>query len=107
MLGFSINRVTGMSMHPRLPDGSFILLRSMQCGLHQSGLDNSAKALKVGSVVKCRHIRYGFIIKTIAMIDKKGRYWLEGEHESSITMEQMGPVLLEQIIARVIFTISD
>jgi hypothetical protein len=95
-----------MSMHPRLPDGSFILLRSLQCGLYQSGLDNPAKELKVGSVVKCRHIRYGYIIKTIVMLDQEGRYWLEGEHKSSITMKQIGPVLLDQIVAQVIFSVS-
>ncbi len=57
-------------------------------------------------MVKCRHIRYGYIIKTIVKIDNEGRYWLEGENDSSLTTEQMGPILREQIIARVIFTIA-
>jgi len=106
MLGLSINRVTGMSMHPRLPDGSFILLRSLQSGSSLRGLEQRRNALKLGSMVKCRHIRYGPIIKTIVMVDQQGRYWLEGEHESSITKEQMGPVILDQIVSRVIFSIS-
>jgi nickel-type superoxide dismutase maturation protease len=101
MLGFSINRVQGMSMHPRLPHDSFILLRSIH---HR--LMNPTKCLKVGDTVKCNHPKYGVIIKTITSIDPQGFYWLVGEHESSITSEQIGPVPLERIMAQVIFSIK-
>jgi signal peptidase I len=101
MLGFNINRVTGMSMHPRLPDGSFILLRSV----NSSALRPTCQ-FRVGDVVKFRHLRYGMIIKTIAAIDDEGRYWLRGEHPSSVSMNQIGPVLAEQILARVIFSLK-
>jgi hypothetical protein len=65
-----------------------------------------AKYLKVGDTVKCNHQEYGVIIKTIKAIDPKGFYWLVGEHESSITSEQIGPVPLERIMAQVIFSIK-
>jgi signal peptidase I len=101
MLGFNINRVTGMSMHPRLPDGSFILLRSVSSSTFKSG-----RRFKIGDMVKFRHLRYGMIIKTITAIDEEGRYWLRGEHASSVTMNQIGPVLGEQILAKVILTLK-
>lgn len=88
-------------MHPRLPDGSFILLR-----LLKSSALRPAHRFKVGDMVKFRHVRYGLIIKTIVAIDEEGRYWLRGEHTSSVTMNQIGPVLAEQILAKVILTLK-
>lgn len=96
MLGFSINRVTGMSMHPRLPHNSFILLRSLR--------SRRANKLRVGDVVRCHHDRYGSIIKTIAVIDTQEFFWLKGEYYSSVSMQDMGPVHIDQISAKAIFT---
>ena len=85
-------------MHPRLPHNSFILLRSLP--------SRGSTKLKVGDMVKCYHRDFGSIIKTIAAIDDQGLFWLKGEHESSVSTQEIGPVHIDLISDKVIFTWS-
>ena len=103
MLGFSLNRVTGMSMHPRLPHNSFILLYSLPS---RGSTKFRSTKLKVGDMVKCSHREFGSIIKTIAAIDDQGLFWLKGEHESSVSTQEIGPVHIDLISDKVIFAWS-
>jgi len=75
-------------MSPRIPEGSYVLVNCW----------HSLLSVKPGQVVKVRHARYGDIIKTLDHIDEQGFLWLRGEHQSSVSMLEMGPINQQQVI---------
>jgi len=82
-------------MSPRIPEGSYVLVNCWR----------SLLSVKLGQVIKVRHSRYGDIIKTLDHIDEQGFLWLSGEHESSVSMLEMGPVNKQQVIGVICFII--
>ena len=82
-------------MSPRIPEGSYVLVNGWR----------SALSVKPGQIIKVRHSRYGDIIKTLDHIDEQGFLWLSGEHKSSVSMLDMGPVKHKQVIGMVCFII--
>jgi len=82
-------------MSPAIPEGSYVLVNCWRFLL----------SVKPGQVIKVRHTRYGDIIKTLDHIDDQGLLWLRGEHQSSLSMLDMGPVNHHQVIGIVSFVI--
>ena len=82
-------------MSPRIPEGSYVLVHCWR----------SALTVKPGQIIKVRHSRYGDIIKTLDHIDEQGFLWLRGQHKSSVSMLDMGPVKHKQVIGVVWFII--
>ncbi|KXO12909.1 hypothetical protein AKG98_4108 [Moritella sp. JT01] len=66
---------------------------------------HSLLSVRPGRIIKVRHNRYGDIIKTLDHIDEQGFLWLRGEHKSSISTLDMGPVNHHQVIGIVSFVI--
>lgn len=93
MLGFYLNKVTGMSMHPRIPSGSFIISTRWLRFL----------LLRSGQMFYLQHPRYGCIVKTLHYIDKeKGYFWFKGESDQSLSIDELGAISKDSIIGRVI-----
>lgn len=90
MLGFNLWKVTGQSMSPNIPDGSFIL---------------TCKKLPFFSGVKLvfKHATYGLIVKTLIKKDKAGLLWCQGESAASVSVEQIGPVAKSQVLGSVLW----
>ncbi|QUM76018.1 nickel-type superoxide dismutase maturation protease [Moritella sp. 24] len=83
-------------MSPCIPEGSYVLVNGWL----------SLLSVKPEQIIKVRHTRYGDIIKTLDHIDEQGFLWLRGEHESSVSMLEMGPVSQYQLIGVVWFIIK-
>ncbi len=83
-------------MSPAIPEGSYVLVNCWRFLL----------SVKPGQVIKVRHTRYGDIIKTLDHIDDQGFLWLRGEHKTSVSMRDMGPIHKQQVIGIVWFTIQ-
>ncbi|CAM3173970.1 S24/S26 family peptidase [Moritella viscosa] len=85
-----------MSMSSCIPEGSYVLVNCWR----------SLLSVKPGRIIKVRHTRYGDIIKTLDHIDKQGFLWLRGEHKSSISMLEMGPINQHQVIGIIWFIVK-
>jgi len=96
VFGLSIIRITGHSMSPRIPDKSYVLVHTWI---------NLFKP-KHGSSFLLKHDKYGHIIKTLSHKDEQGFYWFTGENTLSVSMLEIGPITVEQILGRVCFTLS-
>ncbi|WP_051786093.1 S24 family peptidase [Endozoicomonas numazuensis] len=102
MFWLSIHKVRGESMSPRIPDKSYALILSTRMA-HRLGF----MLPKVGDTLVVDHDRLGTIIKTVAKIDRLGRFWLKRENDSSVSMREMGPIRLRQVIGKVVFNIKE
>lgn len=90
MLGFKLWKVEGESMSPLIPNGSFILTCRWL-------------PLVAGSKLVIQHATYGLIVKTLVKSDDSGKLWCQGESESSVSAEQIGPVERVKVQARVLW----
>lgn len=61
---------------------------------------------KINDLVVFKHKTYGRLIKKLVNIDKDNFYWFEGIYEKSISKENIGPVKQDNIIGKVIISIS-
>ena len=52
------------------------------------------------------HKKYGKLVKKLVKIDNKENFWFKGENNSSIPTEKIGPIKLNQIIGKVVFSAS-
>jgi nickel-type superoxide dismutase maturation protease len=93
MFGFHFCKVTGMSMSPRIPDNSYVFVVPWL---------NIVK-LKEGALLKVSHPRYGYIVKSLAKVDRNGFFWLRGLHKTSVPIEKIGPVGKTQIQGKVLW----
>lgn len=94
MLGFSIGRVCGNSMLPRIPAGSFILVVKMPRFL-----------LRTGQMYYLNHPRYGRIVKTLDYIDGEC-LWFRGESKESVSLDAIGAMKQSQLIGWVIAVVK-
>lgn len=90
MLGFNLWKVTGESMSPQIPNGSFILT------FNNFPLFSGAKLV-------FKHASYGLIVKTLVKTDSAGLLWCQGESSASVSAEQIGPVAKSQVLGRVLW----
>ena len=96
MLGFSMTKIVGTSMVPRLQDGSFACF-----------VTGRQSALSIGQVCKIEHPRYGTIVKQVAFIDRNGLYWFKGVNQvNSVSMIDIGPIRREQVTGYLWFSLS-
>lgn len=90
MLGFNLWKVTGESMYPQIPNGSFILTFNKW-------------PLFTGAKLVFKHATYGLIVKTLIKKDQKGLLWCQGESQTSVSTGQIGPVASSQILGSVLW----
>ncbi len=95
MLGFSIGRVQGNSMLPRIAPDAFIIAVKLPRFYPK----------RVGQMYYIRHPRYGRIVKTLAKIDGQN-LWFRGESAESVSMLAMGALTHQDVIGRVVWVIS-
>lgn len=79
-------------MAPSIPSGCFILATKWLMIF----------PVREGQQLVINHPKYGVIVKTVAMVDKNGFLWSKGENNTSLSVEQLGPVYKHQVVARVI-----
>lgn len=90
----TLMKIQGDSMLPELADGDFVLISQLFFRLKQSDL------------VVVNHPKYKRIIKAIKQVSKTQGYLLEGRHPSSVSSDEMGWVQTEDILGKVIFTVT-
>jgi len=52
------------------------------------------------------HKKYGRLVKKLVKIDNKENFWFKGENNSSISTEKIGPINLNQILGKVVLSVS-
>ena len=92
-LKFFIYKIEGDSMSPSIINNSFVLIRPF-------------RKKKINRFFIFEHEIYGKLIKKLVNIDSSNHFWFEGEHQSSITKTQVGPVKECDILGQIIFSIS-
>ena len=80
-------------MSPSLDKNSFVLIKSI-------------KKKKINKFFIFKHKIYGRLVKKLVRIDSLNYFWFEGEHQSSISKEQVGPIKECDILGQIIFSIS-
>lgn len=96
MLGFSITKINGNSMEPRLYNGSFGYFSKWCFG-----------DFTKGKVCKIQHPRYGLIVKQLAFIDRNGFCWFCGKNRcGSLSMIDIGPISKHQIRGYLVASVS-
>lgn len=90
MLGFNLWKVTGESMSPHIPNGSFIL---------------TIRKFPVFSGLRLvlKHAAYGLIVKTLIKKDSSGLLWCQGESSASVSVEQIGPIAKSRVLGSVLW----
>ena len=93
MFGFQICKVSGISMSPKIPENSYVFVVPWL----------KLFKLKEGTLLKVLHPKYGYIVKSLAQVDRNGLFWLKGYHKSSLPIERLGPVNKSQIEGKVLW----
>ena len=52
------------------------------------------------------HKKYGKLVKKLVKIDNKENFWFKGEDNSSISTEKIGPINIDQILGKVVLSVS-
>ena len=92
-LKFIIYKIEGDSMSPSIDKNSFVLIKSF-------------KKKKVNKFFIFNHKIYGRLVKKLVKIDSSNHFWFEGEHQSSISKKQVGPIREGDILGQIILSIS-
>tara|TARA_X000001036_G_C20554602_1_gene755809 strand:+ start:503 stop:811 length:309 start_codon:yes stop_codon:yes gene_type:complete len=90
---FSLFKVEGDSMSPSIPRSSFVVIKSTEM-------------LKIQNFFVFNHSHYGKLIKKLVRIDSKNMLWFEGEFKQSISVNDIGPIKKDQVIGKVILSVS-
>ena len=88
-----IYKIEGDSMSPSINNSSFVLIKPF-------------KKKKINKLYIFKHAVYGKLIKKLVKIDSSNHFWFEGEHQSSISKTQIGPIKECNIIGQILFSIS-
>ena len=80
-------------MSPSLDKNSFVLIKPI-------------RKKKINKFFIFKHKVYGRLVKKLVRIDSLNYFWFEGEHQSSISKEQVGPIKECDILGQIIFSIS-
>ena len=92
---FKIVKVRGMSMHPTLAPGDYLILTKAR----------SQSLLRAGFVVLVDHAKYGMIIKRVKSVSGKSLR-LEGDGPDSTSSTDMGDIAISAIKARARFAVT-
>ena len=90
---FSMIKVQGNSMVPRLYNGDFVFISRWH------------RQIKIGQLVVVDHTLYRFIVKKVADVSPDGLLWLTGENNESLQPEKMGWIYPNQVVGKVIYCI--
>ena len=91
-LKFSIYKIEGDSMSPSLNNNTFVLTKPYK--------------KKINKFFIFQHEIYGNLVKKLVKIDSSNNFWFEGEHQSSISKTQIGPIKENNILGQIVFSIS-
>ena len=80
-------------MSPSIENNSFVLMKSF-------------KEKKINKFFVFKHQIYGKLIKKLVKIDVSNHFWFEGEHQSSISKTQIGPIKEYNVLGQIVFSIS-
>ena len=80
-------------MSPSIYNNSFVLVKCF-------------KKKKINKIFIFKHKIYGKLIKKLIKIDSSNNFWFEGEHPSSISKKQVGPIKEHNILGQIIISIS-
>ena len=69
-------------------------------------LNKSFKKKKINKFFIFQHKTFGKLVKKLVKIDPSDHFWFEGEHQSSISKKQVGPIKECNILGQVVFSIS-
>ncbi len=92
-LKFSIYKIEGDSMSPSLNKNTFVLMKPF-------------KKKEINKFFIFKHETYGKLVKKLVKIDSSNNFWFEGEHQSSISKTQVGPIKECNILGQIVFSIS-
>ena len=92
-LKFFIYKIDGSSMSPPIENNSFVLMKSFE-------------KKKINKFFIFKHRFYGKLIKKLVKIDSSNHFWFEGEHQSSITQKQIGPIEECDVEGQILVSIS-
>lgn len=105
MIKLKLLKIDGISMHPALESGAFVLVWRWEIGRYR-------QQVQVGDIVAIRHSYYGEIIKRVSQVrlDNNGQaiaLRLCGDNAAaSVTEVQMGWIMLEQVIGKVVYVVK-
>ena len=80
-------------MSPSLNNNTFVLIKPF-------------KKKKINKFFIFQHETYGKLVKKLVKIDSSNHFWFKGEHQSSISQEQVGPIKECDVEGQIIFSIS-
>ena len=80
-------------MSPSLNNNTFVLVKP-------------SKKKKINKFFIFQHETYGKLVKKLIKKDSSNRFWFEGEHQSSISKTQIGPIKENNILGQIVFSIS-
>ncbi len=65
------------------------------------------KKKKINKFFIFQHETYGKLVKKLVEIDSSNHFWFEGEHQSSVSKTQVGPIKEYNIMGQIVFSISE
>ena len=80
-------------MSPSIKKNSFVLMKSFN-------------EKKINKIFVFKHQVYGKLIKKLVKIDSSNQFWFKGEHQSSISQKQIGPIKACDVEGQIIVSIS-
>ena len=80
-------------MSPSLNNNTFVLIKP-------------SKKKSINKFFIFQHETYGKLVKKLIKKDSSNRFWFEGEHQSSISKTQVGPIKECNILGQIVFSIS-
>ncbi len=92
--GYSFYRVEGDSMSPSIPKESFIVIKQVN-------------KFTIKDFFVFNHQTYGKLMKKLVEVDSNNQLWFEGEFKESVSKKDIGPIKKNQIIGRVVLSISE
>ena len=87
-LKLSIYKIEGDSMSPSVNNNTFVIIKPSN------------------KFFIFQHKTYGKLVKKLVKIDSSNNFWFEGEHQSSISKTQVGPIKEYNIVGQIVFSIS-
>ena len=80
-------------MSPSLENNTFVLIKPF-------------KKKKLNKFFIFEHKTYGKLVKKLTKVDSSNHFWFEGEHQSSISKTQIGPIKEYNVLGQIVFSIS-
>ena len=80
-------------MSPSLNRNTFVLIKPF-------------KKKQINKFFIFQHQTYGKLVKKLVKIDSSNNFWFEGEHQSSISQKQIGPIKACDVEGQIIVSIS-